>query len=319
MHSEIILGHPFAGSIYKFFNEQLSENPHKDSIQHPYYRDLYGNYPHDYFELAITLLSLYDKIIIPPSDDFIPDYRTYESGGIYYNPKLGLYFDWKDTFYDILHEQVQRDLESPYLKQILASYPNQEAAGIVHYARLYTLLSQKYNCPVLCGGKYEQVYTYLLNNSNSSGTTKAPQQNIVKFTNNYLHVCSPAFKVSSLDSLYQIKENSEIKKYAKNYQKIVERHDNAAASETAFNSLLKESLSKDVFYNTVSSILSFSSLLLSTLGLFPGIGPPLSIASIGGSIVSEKIKNNKYNWYQLVYSIDKLDKNTSIKLLKIET
>lgn len=315
MHSEIILGHPFTGSIYKFFNEQLSESPDKDPIQHPYYKDLYGNSPHDYFELAITLLSLYDKIIIPPADAHIPDYRTYVSGSIYYNPNLGLYYDWEDTFRDFLYEQVQHDLESPYLKQLLASYPEREAAGIVHYARLYLLLSQKYNCPVLCGGKYEQVYTYLLNDSNSSDKTQAPQHNIVNFTNNYLHVYSPAFQVSSLDSLYQIKENTEIKKYAKNYQKIVERHDDAAVSETAFNNLLKESLSKDEFYNTISGILSFTSLILSTLGLLPGIGLPLSIASIGGSIVSERIKNNKYNWYQLVYRIDKLDKNASIKLL----
>lgn len=77
MKNKVILGHPFAGSLYKFFENQLSEYPHKEPIQHPYYRDLFGR-SYDYWnDLTFALFTIFDEIIIPPADANIPDYNKY--------------------------------------------------------------------------------------------------------------------------------------------------------------------------------------------------------------------------------------------------
>lgn len=96
MNSSIILGHPFSGSLYLFFDQQLSDYPFKEPIGHPYYRDLFGRNYNYWSGLASTLLIIFDKVIIPPADANISDYQKFEVAGIYDNSELGLYFNWKD-------------------------------------------------------------------------------------------------------------------------------------------------------------------------------------------------------------------------------
>ena len=315
MKTKIILGHPFAGSLYMFFDQQLSDYPFKEPISHPYYRDLFGRNYIYWNDLAFTLFTIFDEVILPPADANIPDYQKYSSNGIYHNKDLGIYFDWKDThhFFQDVDEQIKKDLEDPFVQKALLSYSTKEKEGILEYVRLYIKLSQKYNCPVLCGGTYQELFSYLVNNNTIQKEDSINTS--VSFTKNYLNLSLASFSVSSLDSLYEIKSNSEIKIYSKNFQKIIHKYGSTTNTEEQMKILLKDSLSKDSFYNNVSSILDTSSIVCSTIGLIPAIGLPFSILSLGGTFLSSKLKRNINNWYQLVYSIDKLDKTLRIKNL----
>lgn len=312
MNSSIILGHPFSGSLYMFFDQQLSHHPHKEPIQHPYYRDLFGRDYNNWSGLAFTLLTIFDKVIIPPADAHIPDYHKFETAGIYDNPDLGLYFNWKDSFDDEIRNQVKEDLEDPQISDALIKYSPKEKEGILEYSRLYIKLANKYNCPVLCGGDYQHIFSYLLTKDNTY-TVNNENNNVASFTDMYLKFFAPLFGVSSLDSLYQIKNDKEVKLYSKSFRKILQQYGATVESEMRLYTLLKESLLMDSFYNKVSDILNSASLICSAIGLIPGIGVPFSIASLGESLISAKLKNNKYNWYQLIYRIDRVDKDSILK------
>lgn len=315
MKSKIILGHPFAGSLYMFFEQQMSDYPFKEPINHPYYRDLFGRSYNYWKDLAFTLFAIFDEIILPPADAYIPDYDKYSSNGIYYNKELGIYTSWNDFFTDEIHEQVKKDLEDPFIQKLLLNYPSREKEGILSYIRLYIKLSKKHNCPVLCGGTYQEIFTYLVNTRNCKIDNETTAGNSVSFTQNYLEASVAAFNISSIDSLYEIKSDRDIKTYAKNFQRIIMEYGNNVNMETEIRELLKFSLFKDSFYKKVASILDTSSIICSAVGLIPLIGLPFSVASVAESFISSNLKRNKYNWYQLVYSIDRIDKETKIKLL----
>lgn len=316
MKNKIILGQPFAGSLYKFFDNQLSENPHKEPILHPYYRDLFGYNYNSWFDLTFALFAIFDEIIISPADANIPDYNKYIVNDVYKNKELGLCFSWQDTFTDEMQEQVERDTTNPHIHNLLQQYSDEEKIGILEYVRLYIKLSQKYNCPVLCGGEYQKLFSYLTNSNENFLTNSAITDNVnVSFTQTHLNLNITAFKISSLDTLYELKSDKEIKSYAKNYRKIIHQYGSTTQTETETKKLLQISLSKNMFYNKVSSILDTSSLVCSYAGLMPIIGMPFSILSLGSTHLSTAFKNNKYNWYQLFYAIDKIDKDTKIKTL----
>lgn len=316
MKNKIILGQPFAGSLYKFFDNQLSEHPHEEPILHPYYRDLFG-YSYNYWtDLTFALFTIFDEIIISPADENIPNYNKYIVNDTYRNKELGLYFSWKDTFTEEMQEQVSKDLSNPYIHNFLQQYSIEEKIGILEYVRLYINLSQKYNCPVLCGGEYQKLFAYLTNSNETYSSNDVITDNVnVSFTQTYLNLSIAAFNISSLDTLYELKSDKEIKAYAKNYRKIIHQYGSTTQTEIEIKKLLQISLSKNLFYNNVSSILDTSSLVCSYAGLMPIIGTPFSILSLIGTHLSTVLKNNKYNWYQLFYAIDKVDKENKIKTL----
>lgn len=316
MKNKIILGHPFAGSLYKFFENQLSHYPHEEPILQPYYRNLFGHSYNYWNDLTFALFTIFDEIIIPPADTYIPDYNKYIVNDTYRNKELGLYFSWKDFFTDEIHEQVVKDLEKPTIHNFLQQYSSEEKKGILEYVRLYINLSQKYNCPVLCGGEYQKLFAHLtIPNETYTSNNIITDNTNVSFTQTHLNLNVTAFNISSLDTLYEIKSDKEIKLYAKNYRKIINQYGSTTKTETEIKKLLQTSLSKNLFYNRVSSILDTSSLVCSYAGLMPIIGVPFSVLSIGGTHLSKAFKNNKYNWYQLFYAIDKVDKDTKIKTL----
>ena len=315
MNNKIILGHPFAGSLYKFFEQQLSDYPHTEPILHPYYRSLFGHDYDDWNDLTFALFAIFDEIIIPPADADVPDTKKYYKDKIYNNKKLGIYFSWDDCFTDEIHEQVKKDLENSFIANILKKYSPEEQEGILEYVRLYIKLSQKYNCPVLCGGTYHELLVYLINQSHLSELNTIAKNDTVLFTHNYLKLDIASFNISSLDTLYELKSDKEIKKYAKNYLKIISKYGNSIKTEAAMKDLLKSSLNINSFYERTSSILNTSSIVCSVLGFIPSIGTAFSASSLVKTALSSKAKNNKYNWYQLFYQIDKIDKDTKIKLL----
>lgn len=167
-------------------------------------------------------------------------------------------------------------------------YSPEEREGILKYIRLYIRLSDKYNCPVLCGGDYQHIFSYLLSKVNTYNSN-----NSASFTDMYLKFFAPSFEVSSLDFLYQIKSDKEVKLYSKSFRKILQQYGNTVESERHLYHLLKKSLSMDSFYNKVSDILNSASLICSTIELLPGIAVPFSIASLGESLISAKLKKNR--------------------------
>lgn len=315
MKNKIILGHPFVGSLYKFFENQLSNHPHEEPILHPYYRDLFGRSYNYWNDLTFALFAIFDEIIIPPADAHIPDRHKYTVNDTYQNKELGLYSSWKDSFTYEIREQIAKDLENVFIHNLLQQYSSKEKEGILEYVRLYINLSQKYNCPVLCGGEYQRLFAYLTNANETYISNNLADNTNVSFTQTHLNLNVAAFNISSLDTLYEIKSDKEIKLYAKNYRKIIHQYGSTTKTETEIKQLLQTSLSKNLFYNRVSSILDTSSLVCSYAGFMPIIGVPFSVLSIGGTHLSKVFKNNKYNWYQLFYAIDKVDKDTKIKTL----
>jgi len=85
-----LISHPFSGALYAFFavhNENRFRDP-EPKDPHPYYRTLYGDAFPRYQEMALTLLLLFDEIVMVPADAYLPK-GYWRPDKTYHNPHLG--------------------------------------------------------------------------------------------------------------------------------------------------------------------------------------------------------------------------------------
>src|ERR1700759_5840763 len=122
---DIILSHPFSGSLYAFFTEQERGEKIPEKIGHSYYETLYGKNREKFRALAVTQLLMYEKVFIVPADNDMPDSHQNFSDGKYENRELGLYTDW--GVYKKSREQIERqvelDIKDPVISGILMKVP----------------------------------------------------------------------------------------------------------------------------------------------------------------------------------------------------
>src|SRR6266542_4066710 len=116
MSKAVILSHPFSGALLAFFDAQLQGGRHATAASyHPYYRTLYGDDFQKWTDISLTLLLLFEHVVIAPADNPMPDHAKYAAGGVYNNPELGLVPSWDDFLKarEGLDESVTQDLQDP--------------------------------------------------------------------------------------------------------------------------------------------------------------------------------------------------------------
>jgi hypothetical protein len=86
--SKIVLSHPFSGSLYAFFTEQMAGSDFLH-LDHPYYKTLYGKSFREVRDITLTLTTIYPKIILIPADNHLPDTFIHGSDEDY-DPDLGI-------------------------------------------------------------------------------------------------------------------------------------------------------------------------------------------------------------------------------------
>src|SRR5260221_831043 len=85
-----ILAYPYEGALYWF----LSQARH--SLDHGYYRSLYGARPEELGVRAAALGCLFEEIVLGSADDVLPDAEKYVVGGTYSHPDLRVISSFDD-------------------------------------------------------------------------------------------------------------------------------------------------------------------------------------------------------------------------------
>ena len=76
--TNIVLGHPFSGALYAYFDKELTHGTHAAASKHlSYYKTLYGRHYKDNMDVAITLSLIYDNVILVAADNALPDHGKY--------------------------------------------------------------------------------------------------------------------------------------------------------------------------------------------------------------------------------------------------
>lgn len=310
--TKVVLGYPFSGSIYAFFDKTLNEGKHiKASDYHSYYRTLFGNKHQEFLDLALTLSLLYEDIIIVPADNPAPDYRNYETNGEYYHPDLGIYFNWLEynQLRSEINEKIKEDINDPILSKVLEKVPIISRLHILFNTRFELYLGHKYNCPILSLGGGHRIIKRLIKIDNLKNNVLSHQTEKMYFIQEYIKMSGLLFNPDNLDDYHQLKTSKDIRKYANSFLHIVSEFNGDANSiNEQLQKLIKESRDFSIIQSKASGFFNITSAILSILGLNPINGLYFSLGALGstaGSLYLDK-KSKENKWYEFASQINRV-------------
>jgi len=306
---DIILSHPFSGSLYAFFTEQATGEKVPEKIGHPYYQTLYGKKHSEVRDLSITQLLLYEKVFIVPADNHLPEYRGQSSSGKYENNELGLYTDWEihHLTREEIDRQVEIDLRDQIITILLGKVPSSAKRHILRDSRLEIALANKFTCPILAGGGRSAIIKRL---SEIDGQSIKPQQvdaGVILTTEQYIKLATLTFNPVDYELLYAYKQDKELRLYAKSLRKIIDSLGELEDPRRELLLLMRESMEKHSLSKKISGFLDVTSILLSIAGFIPGVGPFFSGAALAATAGEKALDQQaRRMWYEFGPRIKKI-------------
>jgi len=317
---DIILSHPFSGSLYAFFTEQAKGYKIPDKVGHPYYQTLYGKHHAEVRDLALTQLLLYDKVFIIPADNHMPDVEDWEqsnSPGMYTNDKLGLYTDWSihDEQRDVIVKQTENDLSDPVIKKILTKVPQHSKQQILQDCRLEIALANRYECPILSAEGRSSIIKRLCDIDQSPiNNAKNVNSKIITATETYMNIIGLTFNPTNYELLYEYKQDKEVRTYAKAFRDVVSNFQNPIDARTELLKLLRENIEKQSLRKITSGVIDVSSIILSIAGLFQPYGTYFSLGSLAATGANKLLEiSARRRWHEFGPRIKKITDLKSIE------
>ena len=151
--TKAVLGMPFSGSLYAFFeNELYPERGAGALLKNPYYISVFGATYKSFTDVALTMAVVYDEVLIVPADNAVPGHVAYLDDGKYNNIDLGIKYDWKD--YQLIQKEVEERLpkyiEDPFIAKALRKLPQWEKAKTLSDTKYEISVSDRERCPIVC-------------------------------------------------------------------------------------------------------------------------------------------------------------------------
>lgn len=302
--NKIILGHPFSGALYAYFDSQLNNGSHTvASKYHSYYKTLYGKHFYTNLDITLTLALIYDDIIICPADNPVPQPKDKKLDySHYYNEELGLYFSW-DEFSEKRNEfeiEIRTIINDVEILKILNGIPKHAHQQILNDLLYEIYLANNYKATLFTSGMRQSLANRIIQISNQKFPNYAPPIQI-EIISNYLEITGILFNPMGLDNFIYLKQEKDLKIYSKSFLNLVENFRPKDSNiKKQMLSLAKDALETKSINSKLSGIFSSSSSILSIAGLIPALGTITGIAGIGIDI-SDRINQHiakKGKWYE---------------------
>lgn len=301
MYKQVILSHPFAGSLYALISNELGAD-HTKSNSH-YYRTLFGKNYQALTDIALTLTIIYPTVIMPYVDIPLPEIKKWETEYGYENKDLGMLFysgrkysEWYNNIYNM----VISDENDDQVKKILNKLPKRVWFQILLEARYEIHLSYIFECPVICSKGRKALINRLMEIDLHNRRIETLDGSVVQAIEEYMDFCGLLFNPKDLDTLHFLKNDSTIKEYAKSFNSIIDDLRYESNIKLKLFELFKESMNKSQIIKSASGIFDTSSEILSYAGFIPSIE---TIANISGLVVKAgefgiSKYQRKHEWFQ---------------------
>jgi len=302
---KIVLGPPYDGAYIWLINKDLMNHDHGSKYRggHPYYKLLYGKNHDKYAAIAISLSLFYDEVLITPADFGLPERERYTSGDQYYNPLIGLNINLNERWkiYDELDNLSRKDYSNDDIRKILPDAKKDLQLQLLNRINYQFILAQKHNAKILAGSEVKKIFELKVKEERE----KYSQSNFekierIKIIDKYFELTCLEFKAFQYDDLIQLRNDSLIKSYSEDFNKIL---DNSVVSDptASFLELAIESLNNRDFAKKVKKGFSISGRIATWGGLIPLIGSLASgvgiTSNIGQNYANKEIR--KESWFLL--------------------
>jgi hypothetical protein len=268
--SRVILSHPYAGAGYGWFSQF---NPHRPSSKlevpsHPYYKYLYGTDFPQWIDVALTLMLLYEEIVLPPADAYLPRPNGIAQSNTYRNDHLGIESDWEILWEVLPHfrEQAYSAIQRPEICDLLQHAPANAQLQIIESCYIDAFLSETLACPIICGSQRRELLQRLY-----SSTQKDDLQAVLpSFAEAYVQFSGLTFKASDVEELYRLKENAMLRQYSVSFRRMIHGGVEMEMNEVA--AAIREAMGSRDLREFIAGFLAGATRTTTYLGCIPGMG-----------------------------------------------
>ncbi len=325
--NKIVLGDPLSGALLAYFDKELNDGKHiEKSKTLIYYKTIYGNHFETYIDVSLTLLLIYDIVILAPVENSFPDRIKHEYNGEYYNSELGIcipriLYSNSDLLQSV--KKIKRALSDKEVLALLWNLPKQAHYQIISQVILELTMAKNYNAPLFTLGK-RQALAKRIAEIEYERTPELSQTNRINVISSYLDITGLLFKPMDLQSFYYLKTEKDLREYSTSFLKVVEdfKPENPKDIKRELLLLIKEAISKDKLHSKISGVFEGSSTIMNYVGLIPVAGTVAGLVGIGTDWAARGVDklNEKHKWYELASQIEKIKSmdriNAALKNIK---
>lgn len=323
MKKKVILGYPFANSLYWLTGR---ENPnswyHKEKNYpggHRYYERLYGNHSQENINNAISMSLLFDDVILIAADAYFPNLDSTE-GKFRVDQNLGIkiYSDWdKMREFRIKEEEVDIFLKDDDIARLISGNDKFTIYEIINEIIFQNYLANEYDAVILGGQNHLLLTKKVLNILNEKPKVDDKDESLKNYLegiNDIFQLQGINYKINEYDDFAFLKQNSVINKYANSFKDRLDEilKGNEYNEKELIKSILevfetnetKDYIAKGLGVTaTVAGILSLVALYSNPVTA--AIGTVAGVSGVGGDISSRIVnKLKKDNWLKLVPEIN---------------
>jgi len=293
-NKKIVLGQPYAGALYAFFNDELvsadAEWRLSTKTKHPYYQHLFGEDPTGVLDVALMLLTIFDEVYTFPADAYMP------------RIEVGFRADWE------LFCNFRRDNERQLTEvcERLTQNTNVESWQkklFVEQTSYTSFLANKLKCPVFCGENTSAILQDTPFESHLNNIARAEN-----FALEYKRgIAAPIFNTPSLQLLQDVKNDAELRTYAKKFAKAMMVH----SAKQSINDQLDSALKNNNFKQRKE--IKYIAELVDILSHLPLIGTFAGLPLYAASKVLNAAATAKPQWHELSPIINKIEVRNNLQ------
>jgi len=304
---KLVLGPPYDGGYVWLLNKDLMRHDHGGHYDgsHPYYQTLYGPDHSEMAPRAASLSVLYDDIFIAAADIGLPDRKSFSDGQDYFNPLIGTHHNWTEfhAAREDLNRLAEEDLQDP---DIVALLPNEEWPRKLLLDRInyVAMLSRRENAKLVVGST-ERAILDIKARKVKHVAEQTPlafeRDEKIKILDRYFDFACFHFVAPRYDDLVALKQNEEVKTYAREFHKTMDSVAEDPDPYQSFMRLMASAQNKANIAKQVQGGFAASGRICTWFGLIPLVGSATSAVGVGTDVADKTAESlaERQSWYLL--------------------
>jgi hypothetical protein len=327
MENKIVLGFPYAGAFLWLLNakQQYGKSiKEKYDGSHPYYKTLFGSKHDKIIDETVSLSLLFDEIYLAPVDAYLPKHEKYTTDQMYFNTELGIKMNWDWSTYTN-HNEWEKELDlllkDNEILSILKKVLPEARKQIIREAIDQINISHMFDASIFAISSYLTLCNRLNEILNITKSLKTINSNFsTAAISTVFNISSLHFSINNLDEFTYLRQQSDLKLYAKSFRNQLEELPNGDFNELKLYEAMLKAINTESIADKISGGIALTATINGFASFIPGAGLVTGVNTLvldaGGRIANKVSNNNK--WWLIAPEISKQLTKHRLEKLYIE-
>jgi len=305
MSDHVVLGPPYEGGLWYLLSRENPSTP--PGIKgHPYYERLYGSDPMSKKIRAVNLASLFDEILLPPADEFLPDHWEHGSDNMYFNPEMRLRVNLDWTAMSEFTDLADRLLKDENIITTLAKHsvfpsPDGGARMFIRRSLAQIRLALDHDAVLVAGDGFSEFVDDLMSFVGRDVIDtghNASSLRTLSFSSETIRLVGLDWACDNVDSFCAIRTSDEISDYASEFRKILRTADSSKIYDELL-AAMRKAMEWESVARKAHKGFETTGVVSTAIGAIPAVGTPAALVGLKSFLAAKQtersIKRNR--WY----------------------